>query len=140
MSRKTYIGASFTRRIEAADLASFLRINHDNLFEVVSSWHDEDLTAIPRTSPECIRRAERDWNQITSADIAIFFIGDNQSGGGRHTEFGIALLNCAVVICIGDEMQSSNPFELLPKVMHYKDVEDFLNRISILKDFLRLRK
>jgi len=116
---KIYICASFPRRGEARALALKLA----PMMEIVSTWHRDDTEAIPRKSdnPEILRRVMRDFRQIRKSDLIILFIGDDLTGGGRHTELGLALGMDKNIILIGE--YDTNPFEFIPYLRIYESAE-----------------
>lgn len=125
---KVYICASFPRRKEAQMLALKL----SPIMEIVSTWHRDDLEAVPRDGAECLQRVIRDFNQVRKSTLVIVFIGDDLSGGGRHTELGLALGMRKGILLIGE--YDSNPFELIPYLRHFKTAND------LVEEFLALRE
>jgi len=122
---KIYIAASFPRRKEAQLLAlRFLPI-----MEIVSTWHRDDLASVPRDGEECFHRVMRDVKQIRKSDLVIVFIGDNLTGGGRHTELGIAIGMGKNIILIGE--YDSNPFELIPHLRVYESAEILVKEFMV---------
>lgn len=127
---KVYICSSFPRRKEAQTLA--LRLSP--IMEIVSTWHRDDLTVAPRVpnSPEILQRTMRDFTQLRRSQLVIVFIGDNLTGGGRHTELGLALGMRKDIILIG--LYDPNPFELIPYLRRYDTADD------LVKEFTNLRE
>lgn len=125
---KVYIGASFPRREEAQMLALKL----SPILEIVSTWHRDDLKAVQRDSEESLQRVVRDGSQVKEAQFVIIFIGDDLSGGGRHTELGIAVGADKDIILIGDF--DSNPFELLPSIQIYESTDKLVEFLFASQD------
>jgi len=124
---KTYICSSFPRRKEAQMLALKL----SSIMEIISSWHKDDLHAVPRTNnPEVLHRVMRDFDQIKKSNLVIIFIGDGLSGGGRHTELGLALGMKKSIMLIGD--YGSNPFELIPYLRIFKTADELVKEVTNL--------
>lgn len=122
---KIYIAASFKRRKECDDLTRRL----PKKMQVISTWHHDDdeiddRIRIGNLGSEVERRIVRDYDQIREADLIIIFIGDELSGGGRHTELGIALATKKDIALVGE--YDRNPFERMPQVKRYKNVDEFL--------------
>lgn len=128
---KVYIGASYPRRKEAQMLALKL----SPIMEIVSTWHRDDLKSVPRDGEECQQRVIRDIPQIGEAQLVVIFIGDELSGGGRHTELGIAIGMKKDIILIGDF--NSNPFELLPSIRVYESVDNLVEEMFSSQDNMR---
>lgn len=122
---KVYICASFPRREEAQALA--LRLTP--LIEIVSTWHRDDTEAVPRTKRTkiIIQRVMRDFKQVRRSQLVIVFIGDQLTGGGRHTELGLALGMNKDVILVGE--YDSNPFELIPHLRIYKTADELVEEL-----------
>jgi len=127
---KVYICSSFPRRKEAQMLALKL----SPIMEIVSTWHRDDLHAVPRTpnNPEILKRVMRDFTQLRRSQLVIMFIGDTLTGGGRHTELGLALGMRKSIMLIGD--YDSNPFELIPYLRIFKTADE------LVEEFMKLRE
>jgi len=128
---KVYIGASFPRQKEAQLLA--LRLSP--IVEIVSTWHRDDLKAVPRDGEECFHRVMRDLSQVKDSDLVIIFIGDELTGGGRHTELGIAIGMGKNIAIIGE--YDSNPFELLPYLHPFSSADSFVKELFCFQDDLQ---
>lgn len=85
MIKKIYIACPFANKDIAIQLAAhLLRAG----FEVVSGWHFGDTEYEPSNAA----RADRDWQEVKLADTVVYVLDiDRQSGGGCHTELGMAL-------------------------------------------------
>jgi len=127
---KVYICSSFPRRKEAQMLALKL----SPIMEIVSTWHRDDLTVAPRVpnNPEILQRTMRDFTQLRRSQLVIVFIGDNLSGGGRHTELGLALGMRKDIMLIG--LYDPNPFELIPYLRHYDTAEGLVDELKVLRE------
>jgi hypothetical protein len=79
----------------------------DKGYDVVSTWDIDDVGYCPDSH----FRAARDVAQIREADLVVVCCGDRLSGGGRHTELGLAMGLGKVIICVGD--YDDNVFERL---------------------------
>lgn len=130
---KVYIGASYKRRLEAAQLAEDL----SPMMKIVSTWHRDDLEPTDRTGVECCNRAIRDFNQIILSQLVIIFIGDNLTGGGRHTELGIALGVRRQIMIIGD--YDSNPFELIPYIRRFDCAWDLIKEFRSIHGLIEAK-
>lgn len=126
---KVYICSSFPRRKEAQILALKLC----PIMEIVSTWHRDDLHAVPRTNnPEILGRAVRDFTQLRKSQLVIVFIGDTLTGGGRHTELGLALGMRKSIVLVGD--YDSNPFELIPYLRIFKTADELVEEFKNLRE------
>lgn len=125
---KVYICSSFPRRKEAQMLALKL----SPIMEIVSTWHRDDKQAVPRHSEECLLRVIRDFSQVRKSNLVIVFIGDDLSGGGRHTELGLALGMRKKILLIGE--YDFNPFELIPYLRVYKSADDLIKELFTLRE------
>lgn len=127
---KVYICSSFPRRKEAQMLALKL----SPIMEIVSTWHRDDLKSVPRipNNPEILNRVMRDFTQLRRSQLVIIFIGDNLTGGGRHTELGLALGMRKDIVLIGD--CDSNPFELIPFLRSYRTTSHFIEEFKALRE------
>ena len=126
---KVYICSSFPRRKEAQRLALKL----SSIMEIVSTWHKDDLYAVPRTNnPEILRRVMRDFRQLRKSQLIIIFIGDTLTGGGRHTELGLALGMRKNIMLIGN--YDSNPFELIPYLRIFKTADELVEELTKLQE------
>jgi len=128
---RVYICSSFPRRKEAQMLALKL----SPIMEIVSTWHRDDLEAVPRNSEACLIRVMRDFSQVRKSNLVIVFIGDDLSGGGRHTELGLALGMRKDILLIGE--YDFNPFELMPSVRVYKSVDNLVEELFALREDIK---
>lgn len=125
---KIYVAASFKRKEKCVELIEQLPEN----VQAISSWHHadselDDRIRIGNLGPVVEERILRDYNQIKEADLIVIFVGDNLSGGGRHTELGIALGMKKSIAIIGE--YDSNPFERMPGITLYKTTKEFINSL-----------
>lgn len=125
---KVYICSSFPRRKEAQILA--LRLSP--IMEIISTWHRDDTKAVPRNGEACLHRVMRDFAQVRKSNLVIIFIGDNLTGGGRHTELGLALGMRKDVLLIGE--YDTNPFECIPFIRVYKSADNLVERFFALRE------
>jgi len=102
--------------------------------EIVSTWHRDDLTVAPRVvgNPEILHRAMRDFAQLRKSQLIIIFIGDELTGGGRHTELGLALGMRKSIMLVGD--YDSNPFELIPYLRIFKTADELVEEFTNLRE------
>jgi len=128
-----YIAGRFTRREELAGYADRLRqAGHEITSRWLSGHHD-----IPPSLPEEVRRdlkrqyACEDLADVFEADILVAFTEPpgvpNDSRGGRHVEFGVALAAGARLVLIGPR---ENIFHWLKNVEQYDDFEAYLQALS----------
>ena len=127
--KKLYIAASFEMREKCVKLIEQL----PKKTIVVSTWHRDDYTIdrkirVGNLGSIVEQRILRDYDQIAKADLIVIFIGDNLSGGGRHTELGIALGMKKRIALIGE--YDHNPFERMPCIRLYKTVNEFLESLD----------
>jgi len=109
---KIYVAASHTER----DVAHHLR---DQGYDVISTWDIDDKDYCPDDP----YRAIRDLVQIQHCDLFICNIGDEKSGGGRHTELGYAMALGKVILLVGE--YDNNIFERLFPVMSYEKFQAY---------------
>lgn len=82
---KIYIAAAFTQKELVKTLALHLQIAG---YELGASWILSDNSY----EPENLNRAMRDVKEVKNCDIFIYVAdGDSSSGGGCHTELGMAI-------------------------------------------------
>ena len=68
-------------------------------YDVISTWDvDDDGTYFPTSK----NRAERDADQLFTCDIFTCEIGDKLSGGGKHTELGMAIALNKWIVLVGE--------------------------------------
>lgn len=127
---KVYICSSFPRRKEAQMLALKL----SPIMEIVSTWHRDDFSVAPRVpnDPEILGRVMRDFTQLRKSQLVIIFIGDNLTGGGRHSELGLALGMRKDIVLIG--LYDSNPFELIPYLRRYDTADELVAEFEKLRE------
>ena len=104
------------------------------MMDIVSTWHRDDLHAVPRTpnNPEILERVMRDFMQLRKSQLVIIFVGDELTGGGRHTELGLALGMIKNIVLIGD--YDSNPFELIPYLRIFKTADELVEEFKVLRE------
>lgn len=117
--RRIYIATSFPRQKEANDLALSL-VRDDTI--IVSTWHEKD-DKYADTPDQWKHRVLRDYKEVDSATILICLTGDERSHGGRHTEFGMALIKGISIVIIGPREQI---FHYHPRVLQYDSVDQFM--------------
>ena len=130
---KIYIAARFSKRPEANALAQELKeMGH----VITSRWVKPDSDHVAPTGlsqqaadSERQRFAVEDLEDVIACDCCVSLMEEprNNSRGGRHVEFGIAVgLNKALVV-IGPR---ETVFHHLPNVQHYETVSDFLDVVQ----------
>jgi len=129
---KVYLAAQYPRRDEMRYVAK-LFLEHN--IEVTSRWlyeTDSLNSQLPDNPPYSHREcATTDIADIKAADTLVLFSENPLIGvprGGRHTEFGFALGSGKRVVVIGG---AENNFHYLPEVVHYSDVDSFLEAEGI---------
>ena len=125
---RIYIAARFSRRHECNALAQFLKsLGHT----ITSRWVLPDTDhVVPVGMSEQAADAERqrfameDFEDVKAADwcISLTEVPRNNSRGGRHVEFGMAIALGQVLTIIGPR---ETVFHHLPDVAQYETVEDF---------------
>lgn len=125
---KIYIASRFSRRHECNELAQFLKsFGHT----ITSRWVLPDSDhVIPVGPSEQAEDAERqrfaleDFEDVKNADwcISLTETPRNNSRGGRHVEFGMA-------IALGQRLTVIGPretvFHHLPNVEHFDEIHQF---------------
>jgi nucleoside 2-deoxyribosyltransferase len=129
MSVHIYIAARFSRRPEANALANKLKaLGHT----IVSRWVKPDSdhvapTGLSKQAADDERRrfAQEDFDDLCACDMIVSLQEEprNNSRGGRHVEFGMALALGKKVVCIGPR---ETVFHHLPQVRNFSDEEQFL--------------
>jgi hypothetical protein len=132
---RVYLAASYARKKE-------MRTYRDQLHQigcmVTSRWIDNadkyansDVTRdMMMSEPDlCYRYAMSDLEDIMSSHMFVLFTGDKQSSGGRHTEFGIAMMMLGrseylSKICIVGPRE--NVFQCHSKVWQFDTWADFM--------------
>lgn len=129
---KLYIAARYSRRNEMRQVASHLRLAG---FTVTSTWLTEDKpldTQLGDDSPMFYQEtALLDLLDVDKADTILFFAEDPKVGtprGGRHVEFGYAIATGKRLIVVGG---AENIFHYLPKVLHFSNVQAFLEHDEV---------
>ena len=128
-----YLAASYARKDEMRGVRDVLETAG---FKVTSRWIDQEgeyeKGDIPpdrySENPEVgIEFAERDLVDIAESDAFIMFTGDELSSGGRHTEYGIALMyNMKAIIIVGPR---ENVFHCHPSVMQFPSWRQFCHHM-----------
>lgn len=122
---RIYVAASYARQSEMQGVSDVLTkgLGH----EVTSRWiwqQIRDLRGEDVRTAQGSRFAMRDLEDIARSEAFIMFTGDNKSGGGRHTEFGVALMTQVMrrsfypVAIVGPP---ENVFHGLDNVHHFPD-------------------
>ena len=129
---KVYLASRYSRRPEMKSIAKVLEYNG---IAVTSRWLDETISPKSQLSDVtpafCLETALTDLEDIRQADTMVFFSEDPLVGtprGGRHVEFGYALARRKRIVVIGG---SENIFHFLPQIVHYSDVNSFLESEGI---------
>lgn len=127
---KIYIAARFSKRPEANQLArELMDVGH----AITSRWVKPDSDHVTPTGlskqaadAERQRFALEDLEDVIACDCCVSLMEEprNNSRGGRHVEFGIAVGLKKKLVIIGPR---ETVFHHLPEVEHYDTVEDFLN-------------
>lgn len=128
-----YIAARFSRRPEANALAHQMKaLGHAITCRWVKPDSDHLLpTGLSQQAADDERRrfAEEDFEDVRACDLLISLQEEprNNSRGGRHVEFGMALALNKGVVCIGPR---ETVFHHLPGVRNFPTVAAFLIAIS----------
>ena len=129
---RVYLAAQYPRRSEMLELAEVLW-KHGVL--VRSRWLHELVPPdrpLGELSPTfCVETARADLEDIDACHTLVFFSEDPLVGiprGGRHVEFGYALAKGKRIVVIGGQ---ENIFHFLPHIVHYPDVDSFLESEGI---------
>jgi hypothetical protein len=129
---KIYVAASYPRKEDAKLVAEELkRAGH---ILIAARWlyedegYDSDLNRDETEEQKCERlagAAVRDIEDVKECDVLVCLTdGENQlTHGGRHSEFGMALLLGKKAILVGPLEQV---FHYHPAVIHYDTVEKML--------------
>lgn len=127
-----YIASRYSRKAEMLSLIPLLRQHN---ITVNSRWLNEPHspgTTLHEVSPAFCRETSKvDLEDIDNCDTMVFFSEDPLVGtprGGRHVEFGYALARRKRIVVIGG---SENIFHFLPQIVHYSDVNSFLESEGI---------
>ena len=130
---KIYIAARFSRRPEANALAQRLKsLGHT----ITSRWVKPDSDHVMPTGlsqqaadHERQRFALEDIEDVYACDMLVGLQEEprNNSRGGRHVEFGVAIGLGTRVACIGPR---ETVFHHLPAVEHFDTVDAFLSYIG----------
>ena len=127
--RKIYLAARWMRRDEMSVYADILK---DDGHEITSTWVYGNEEGLTREGAAML-----DFNDVKRADT---FIGFNEgkgtlfTGGGRHTEFGLAYAwghECLFVNNFQRSREYEQIFHSLPKLGHHEtfnEVREYLNR------------
>jgi nucleoside 2-deoxyribosyltransferase len=125
---KLYLAGRYPRRDEFRALLPLLEFAG---VEITSRWLTETERLDHNMGDHSIqfyrKTARIDLDDIDAADGILFFSENPKVGiprGGRHVEFGYALATGKMMIVIGDY---ENIFHYLPQVIHYPDLEAFLD-------------
>lgn len=130
---KIYIAARFSRRPECNALAHQLKaLGHT----ITSRWVKPDSDHVMPTGlsqqaadAERMRFAVEDEQDVWACDAMVSLMEEprNNSRGGRHVEFGMALGLMKRMFIIGPR---ETVFHHLPSVEHFNTVEEFLDHIK----------
>ena len=134
---KFYLAARYSRHEELRGYADQLE-HHGHV--VTSRWISGEHEALDSEllSPINRRLAEKffqdDMEDILAADALIAFTEASDSGfsrGGRHVEFGIALVAGLRLFVVGPW---ENLFYLAPRVRHYRSFDELYLELCIPRD------
>ena len=138
---KIYIAARFSRRPECNDLAHRLKsLGH----EITSRWVKPETDHVLPTGlsaqaadAERQRFALEDFQDVLACDAMVSLMEEprNNSRGGRHVEFGMAIALGRACYIIGPR---ETVFHHLPGVRHFETTEQFLafaNTVGIAAPF-----
>ena len=132
-----YIAARYSRKNE---IRSLVTIFNEHNITVRARWLDEPHspgTTLHEVSPTfCRETATIDMEDIDSCDTLVFFSEDPLIGtprGGRHVEFGYALGKGKRIVVIGGE---ENIFHFLPQIVHYPNLQYFLEAEGISNELV----
>lgn len=127
---KIYIAARFSRRPECNELAHKLQaLGHT----ITSRWVKPDCdhvmpTGLSRQAEDSERQrfAMEDLDDVKACDAIISLMEEprNNSRGGRHVEFGIAIGLSKMLIIVGPR---ETVFHHLPNVVHYDSVDHLMS-------------
>jgi hypothetical protein len=124
---KIYLAARYPRFLEMQDYAAML----ESLGHVVTSrWirgsHSLEGVRSSQVAEECTRLAIEDYTDLFDAECCVSFTEAPvipHVRGGRHVEFGIALVLKKRLIVVGHR---ENVFHYLPQVEFYKTWKEAL--------------
>lgn len=122
---KIYLAGRYSRRDELLKHALDLQLAGHSY---TSQWLDGGEEG--KTSEDI---AKMDFDDVVRADMTLVFTdeyGSSQTGGGRHTELGIAYALKKRVWIVGDREQV---FHSLPGVVQFYDVQEVIRALSILE-------
>lgn len=97
---RVYVAARWNRKLEMAGIAQLLR---NDGHEVTARWVDDGEKGLSRES-----NALMDMGDLAAADVLLTFTenkGSFNTGGGRHTEFGMAYVLGKKCVVVGDREQ-----------------------------------
>lgn len=139
---KIYIAARFSRRPEANALAQKLKALG---CQITSRWVLPDTDHVMPTGlsaqaadKERERFALEDFEDVRECHMLISLQEEprNNSRGGRHVEFGMALGLGKAMVCIGPR---ETVFHHLPSVQHHETTEDFLASLEAAEAMIKGR-
>ena len=124
---RVYLAARYSRKKEIKALIPIL-LEHNIL--TTSRWLEEtnsETAHLDEFTPTFGRNtAGIALDDSANSDAFVFFSEDPKIGtprGGRHVEFGYALARGKRLIAIGGQ---ENIFHFLPEIVHYSDIDSFL--------------
>ena len=128
---KVYLAARFEQKTELKALVPLLAQHN---LRVQARWLDENISPTSQLSdltPDyCAEQARIDLDDIESCDIFVFF-GDvvaKTTRGGKHFEAGYASGLGKRIVVVGPP---ENIFHYLPGIVHYLDIDQFLESEGI---------
>ena len=134
---KVYIAARFSRRAEAHRLAQFLK---EYGHTITSRWVLPDTDHVLPTGlsdqasdAERQRFALEDYDDVMAAQWCVSLMEEprNNSRGGRHVEFGMAVALGQFLTIIGPR---ETVFHHLPDVQHFDSLAAFFTSLEQARD------
>lgn len=139
MNKSIYVAATFDRRDEAIDIAkALLELGYHVTSQWLGQWRDNLNKPTKALQEEAEQAGERDMKDVLAADIFLMITGDDKqvkpSGGGRHTEFGIAFHAEKIIFILGPR---ENVFQQSAKVLQVKDLGELNAQVNAIKQYRR---
>lgn len=124
-----YIAATFARQTEMQDVRNKMHRCYDHpfhSFRCTAGWLDQTAgnQNIPSHFHTAMEMADRDTRDIKRSNCMLLFTNDPEgvkTGGGRHTEVGIALSEFLPIFLIGPR---ENVFHYHPSICACVSVEE----------------
>jgi hypothetical protein len=131
--RKIYLVARYSKRLEMVQHARTL----ESLGYIITSKWITEVYDNPTAAENYQQAAEEDYENISEANILLFFAEPPEASsktGGRHVEFGIALVLDLEIFVVGPK---ENIFHYLDNVKHFETFDEVLyfleNRMNVIK-------